>query len=142
MFRRLLIVISILLLCILIFVFPIYLNGKDQKHMTGRDTVEVYGNGNFQIIGKSPAHLADLERNATLEESINKYKLIGDNLYVYGKRGYTVVNIKSEIIRQYVVYLENNNWDRINMPKYGEQYIRLKRLEDFSQEEQRVFDNM
>lgn len=142
MFSRFIIVILALLLGIAILVTPIYFNGRDQKHMTGRDTIEVYGNGTFQIIGRNPSHLVDLERGATLEESITRYKLVGDSLFVSGKRGYTVVNIKSENIKQYVVQLENKNWDRINIPKYGESYIRLDKFEGFSQNEQEIFKKL
>jgi len=114
------------------------------KHESGKDTIEVYGDGTFQISGNKGALpiLVDLERRTTLEEKIKKYKLIGDVLYVQGERGYTIVNIKSEFIRQCVVYSINDYWEKNDRLKYGEKYIKLNAFEDFNQEEKAIFNNM
>ena len=144
MFKKMLIIISILIACVSMFMFSIYLRGVDVKHESGKDTIEVYGDGTFQISGNKGALpiLVDLERRTTLEVKIKKYKLIGDVLYVQGERGYTIVNIKSEFIRQCVVYSINDYWEKNDRPKYGEKYIKLNTFEDFSQEEKAIFNSM
>lgn len=133
---------SVVVIVLLSTVFLLCFNSNDGKHMTGRDTVEVFGNGDFQIIGKKPSHFADLERKATLEENVKQYKFVRNKIYVFGKRGYTIVNIEEGTVKQYVLNLEDKNWDRINIPNYGKDYIRLKEFEDFSIEEQEVFNQM
>jgi len=144
MFKKMLIILSILMACVVMFMLTIYLRGMDVKHETGKDTIEVYGDGTFQISGNKGALpiLVDLERRTTLEVKIRKYKLIGDVLYVQGERGYTIVNIKSEFIRQCVVYSINDYWEKNDRPKYGEKYIKLNTFEDFSQEEKAIFNSM
>lgn len=144
MFKKMLIIISILMACVAMFLFPVYLRGLNVKHESGKDTIEVYGDGTFQISGDKGVLpiLVDLERRTTLEGQIKKYKLIGDNLYVQGERGYTIVNIKSEVIRQCVVYSINDYWEKNDRPKYGDKYIKLNKLEDFSQEEKAIFNSM
>lgn len=143
-FKKMLIIISILVVCVVSFLFSLYLNGKNIKHESGKDTIKVYGDGTFQIIGDKGALpiLVDLERRTTLEDGIKKYKLLEDDLYVYGERGYTIVNIKSEVIRQCVIYTLNDRWEKNHRPKYGEKYIKLNSFEDFSQEEKEIFNSM
>lgn len=143
-FKVMLIVIFTLATCVIGFLFSLYLNEKNIKHEAGKDTIEVYGDGTFQISGNKGALpiLVDLERHTTLEARIEKYKLIGDTLYIQGGRGYTIVNIKSEVIKQYVLHSENDYWEKNERPKYGEKYIRLNALDDFSLEEKKIFNKM
>jgi len=144
MFKKMLIIILALMVCVAMFMFSIYLRGMDVKHEIGKDNIEVYGDGTFQISGNKGTLpiLIDLERRTTLEVKIRKYKLLGDVLYVTGERGYTIVNIKSEFIKQYVVYSINDYWKKNDRPKYGEKYIKLNEFEDFSQEEKEIFNSM
>lgn len=143
-FKILSIIILVLITSVIGFLVSLYLNEKNIRHEAGKDTIEVYGDGTFQISGNKGALpiLVDLERHTTLEEKIKKYKLIGETLYIQGGRGYTIVNIKSEVIKQYVSYSENDYWEKTQRPKYGEKYIRLNNFDDFSQEEKEIFNNM
>ena len=141
---RLKIILIMVTICAIGLLVSLYLNEKNVKHEAGKDTIEVYGDGTFQISGNKGALpiLADLERHATLEVKIKKYKLIGDTLYIQGGRGYTIVNIKSEVIKQYVLHSENDYWEQTERPKYGDKYIKLNTFDDFNQEEKNIFNNM
>lgn len=77
---------------------------EEKKHPSGRDTIESFGNGRYQIVGVvNKRVLVDLDRNIrpSVEDNVYKYKVRGDLVYVIGQRGYTIVNYRTGEINQY-----------------------------------------
>lgn len=96
----------------------------DNKYIIGRDTVESFGNGRYQIIRisidkdvKERNTLYDLKENTTIESDIYMFHHNKKNstVYIIGINGYTVL-------------------------KYGEEgYKQSKSLQDFTDEENSLF---
>lgn len=99
-----------IIIIVALFLIGLYLfstNGcEEKKHPSGRDTIESFGDGRFQILGPSDTKsLYDGEAQdmtkASIEDNVYKYKVKGDLVYVIGQRGYTIVNYRTGEINQY-----------------------------------------
>lgn len=136
-------IVLVILMIIGGFFVYIWLNPSPVKHEAGRDTKEFYGDGSFQIF-KSPLALRDLERKVTLENPIYSYRESNGILYVYGETGYTVVNIKEETVKQYILSekIRGPNWQKEVRENYGDKYVRLNSFEEFTEEEKTIFNSL
>jgi|tagenome__1003787_1003787.scaffolds.fasta_scaffold20931234_2 hypothetical protein len=76
---------------------------KDYKYPSGRDTIEIYGDGRYQIMrsGSSSKTLMNVETQEDIEQNVYKYKEIKPLVYVIGKKGYTILNYKKNSIINY-----------------------------------------
>lgn len=97
---------------------------NSDSYLIGRDTVQSFGNGRYQIIQlpldtefKKRNILSDLKENTTIESEI--YVFYHDKkdsvVYIIGINGYTILKYKEE------------------------KYQQSKTLQDFTKEEQSIF---
>ena len=117
-FRKL----SRILLRILIIIFILYLFYFivfvcNDGYLSGRDTVESYVNGRFQIIRSNTDAklLSDEKEEKILIPHIKRYYEDEDNVYIIGDDEYLILNLKKK------------------------DYKMSKNLDDFTIEEQRMF---
>lgn len=69
---------------------------NDYKYKPGKDTIDIFGDGTFQILsGPSPNSLLNVETQENIEFNVYKYKEIKPFVYVIGESGYTVLNYET-----------------------------------------------
>jgi len=75
---------------------------QDYEFPPGRDTVEIYGDGTFQILsGPTSNGLYNNETQEDIEFIVYKYKEIKHWVYVIGESGYTILNYQTGEIKKY-----------------------------------------
>ena len=93
------------LLLISLLSYTLVLSGcanDDYKYPQGRDTIEIYGDGRFQIMsGPTTNSFNNLEEQDTIEHIVFKYKEIEQYVYVIGESGYTVLNFQTGEMKKY-----------------------------------------
>ncbi len=89
-------------------------------YLNGRDTVESFGDGRYQIIRVTDENhqesllLVDLKTDVTLETQIYNKKEINNIVYLVSANGYCVLDYKNGTLKQ-SKYLEDFNEDDINI---------------------------
>lgn len=117
-FRKLYrILLRILIIILILYLFYFIVFACNDGYLSGRDTVESYVNGRFQIIRSNTdaKSLYDLKEVKALIPHIKKYYEDEDNVYIIGKDEYLILNLKKK------------------------DYKMSKNLNDFTIEEQRMF---
>lgn len=122
-------ILLILTMIIIVIIFLAYLLQllliiSDDDYSIGKDTIESFGNGRYQIIRFYDENrninktLYDLKENETIESNIYTYseRLIDNTVYIVGEDGYCILNYEKE------------------------EYIQSNDLSDFSYEQQKIFD--
>ena len=114
LFRMLL---RILIIILILYLFYLIVFVCNDGYLSGRDTVESYVNGRFQIIRSNTdaKSLYDLKEVKALIPHIKKYYEDEDNVYIIGEDEYLILNLKKK------------------------DYKMSKNLDDFTIEEQRIF---
>lgn len=126
------------------------------KYPVGKDTVQSFGTGMYQIMKSSDQTLSmkNLDDEAVLtliEEKIYRYKLVDDKIYIYGDLGYSILEFKSsklkqfinfqgydkEMLEQYHTYFEPNN-----QKYYGTDWVRLNSFDEFTEKEKEIFQSL
>lgn len=92
---------------------------KKTKYPSGKDTIESFGDGKFQI-SKTPSRfvLINEKTNEFLESNIYRYKEIKPFVYIIGESGYLILNYETGEIKKH------------------------KKVEYFSNEEIKIFNQM
>ena len=117
-FRKLFrILLRVLIIIFILYLFYFIVFVCDDGYLSGRDTVESYVNGRFQIIRSNTdaKSLYDLKEVKALIPHIKKYYEDEDNVYIIGEDEYLILNLKKK------------------------DYKMSKNLNDFTIEEQRIF---
>jgi regulator of extracellular matrix RemA (YlzA/DUF370 family) len=122
----------------------------EQKYVVGKDTVKAFGDAAFQIfeISDDDYALIMLPDNAAIERDIIEYREVGELLYIYGRTGYTIIDLDTNHIRQYQIfegYTEDEATYRYRQEtRYVEEGIIeiVQDFESFSEEEQAVFEEL
>ena len=117
-FRKLFrILLRILIIILILYLFYFIVFVCNDGYLSGRDTVESYVNGRFQIIRSNTdaKSLYDLKEVKALIPHIKKYYEDEDNVYIIGEDEYLILNLKKK------------------------DYKMSKNLNDFTIEEQRMF---
>ncbi|MEW6183370.1 MAG: hypothetical protein AB1500_09400 [Bacillota bacterium] len=118
------------------------------KHGEGRDTVMSFGDGTYQFFRNDIyLQLFNVEKFVTIELKAKTWRLKDNKLYIYGGVGYTILDCKTNKVKQYLTF-ENYN----KQEKESYEYDRLKilageitvleKFEDFSPEEREIFINL
>lgn len=121
------------------------LGGEDEypvKYPTGRDTRADFAGGRYQILKGIHLSLKEYGVPSKLEEEIYKYQEKNKKLYVYGRMGYMVIDLKTNEIKQQGISSEFSEWASHMKRKYGDRYTIISKYEDFTEEERQVFDSM
>jgi hypothetical protein len=72
------------------------------RYPPGKDTVEIYGDGTYQILsGPTSNTLANIETQEDIELVVYKYKEESPLVYVIGESGYTILNYQTGKIKKY-----------------------------------------
>ncbi|SMQ81532.1 hypothetical protein SAMN05444673_4365 [Bacillus sp. OV166] len=74
---------------------------NDYKYPPGKDTVEIYGDGTYQILSGETMTLANVETQEIPEENVYKYKEVKPMVYLIGESGYTILNYQTGKIIKY-----------------------------------------
>ncbi len=117
-FRKLLrILLKILIIIFILYLFYFIVFVCNDGYLSGRDTVESYVNGRFQIIRSNTDAklLSDEKEEKILIPHIKRYYEDEDNVYIIGDEEYLILNLKKK------------------------DYKMSKNLGDFTIEEQRMF---
>lgn len=114
---------------------------NQSKYPVGKDTVELIGDGKFQI-GKYPDHLKLEMFNSEydmviLDGHVKKYKNKKNTFYVIGD-SYTVVNGETNTCKIYSI----SNKDTTSETKNGSVIIYIGSYDEFTDDEKRVFESM
>ncbi len=117
------------------------------KFPVGKDTVEFFSNGRFQLMKSSnKTILVDMLHSiSSIETDVYNYKVCNQILYVIGKYGYTVIDLNTEKIKQLVDLGECDENEVLNyklLQKSNKNIIKVKRYEDFNSEEKKVFEKL
>ena len=131
-------------ICIVYYIgLEIYVH-KTVKYEAGRDTVEFYGDGSLQIqkVSNEILSFVRIDKKDEIEKKIIKYKKKKEILYLYGEIGYTVVNIKTKLVKQYVMNRQEPEWSNRLKNDLKEEYIIIKKYEDLTKEEREIFENI
>lgn len=142
--KKMNIIVLVVILLIILISMIVFLENDKVKYSSGKDTVESFGNGTFQIL-KGPdkkISLVDVEKNNNIEEEIKDYKKIKNKIYIFGKIGYTVVDFNLNEIKQYKASSDFPGWKNFMIKEYGEKYIVINKYNDFTNTEKKVFNEM
>lgn len=78
-----------------------------EKYPSGRDTVESFGDGTFQIL-RGPDRILSLRDESkpqyngrVIESNVLSYRRKGEFVYVIGESGYTVLNYETGEVRKH-----------------------------------------
>ena len=76
------------------------------KYPIGKDTIKAFGDARFQILktNNDDKVLNDVEQNFVIESDVYNYIERDDSVYFYGKIGFTMIDLKNIIIKQYKDY--------------------------------------
>ena len=115
--RGKILIIIIIMFAIVVFVAFLEMNKTDYN--IGRDTVEAFGKGRFQLLrGGGIKSLYDCKEMQTIAYGITRYRKIKEKVYIVSeKEGYTILNYQTE------------------------EYSQSHNIDDFSHEEQDIFNN-
>lgn len=114
----------------------------------------VYGDSNrYQVIltrEKTHTRLIDdgEKLSQIIEGDVKLEKEVNGKLFIYGYRGYTIIDLRTNQIRQYVVTwgpsVAGSGGTDLDVFKkvYGNKYCSLSSIAEFSEEEQTIFQNM
>ncbi|GMB07384.1 hypothetical protein [Thermolongibacillus altinsuensis] len=97
--------ISLLITVTLISLFVC--QSKDYKYEPGKDTVDIFGDGTYQILRivdenlKEHKSLYNNEKQESIIENVLNYKEHKSLLYVVGDDKYTIVNYIANKVKQY-----------------------------------------
>ncbi|MEH7336451.1 hypothetical protein V7161_27885 [Neobacillus drentensis] len=76
---------------------------NDYKYPPGKDTVEIYGDGTYQILSVGTSNtLYNVKTQEDIEKVVYKYKEKKPSVYVIGESGYTVLNYQTGKIKKYI----------------------------------------
>lgn len=99
---------KVLIVLICISILLVGCSNIPKKYPKGRDTVESFGDGRFQVLKVGPdkiLYLVDESKpqfnGRVVESNVSGYTRKGEFVYVVGKGGYTVLNYKTGELRQY-----------------------------------------
>ncbi|MEC2078686.1 hypothetical protein [Metabacillus fastidiosus] len=93
-------------LFLLIINFLLIVSGcsSDYRYPPGKDTVDIFGNGKFQILsGTGDNNFMNVETQEDIELYVYKYKEIEPLVYVIGESGYTILNYQTEKVKKYKI---------------------------------------
>lgn len=154
MYRRLTGIIILLILLTSCDLSNDYISvGLEQKYDIGKDTIKAFGDASFQLFENSSNNdilfLRKYPSQSTIEIDVKKYKVVDTTLYVYGRTGYSVIDLKTDEVIQYQIFEEYTedeimyykNSQEISFVENG--YIKvIDSYEDFSEEERAVFEEL
>lgn len=112
-------IILMLIVSFVIFTHILFQLLKD-PYLSGKDTVESFGDGRYQIIRVSDEKhqeillLVDLKTNETIETQVYNKKEINNIVYLVSANGYCVLDYKNGILKK-SKYLEDFNGNDINI---------------------------
>ncbi|WP_418791463.1 hypothetical protein [Phosphitispora sp. TUW77] len=142
-------------LIILIFIVTIFAltrcDMQKEKYPSGKDTVESFEGGIYQIMRNPDRSLSftNLDISTDIEKKIKDYKKTNNQLFIKGSIGYTVFNLKTYTIKQYVTFEGYTDSEIQQYRQFFEPDIkklstcsRLEKYEDFSKEERRIFETL
>lgn len=115
------------------------------KYPSGRDTVESYGDGTFQIVGRNPSGLLYAGEGAPLISCVDQCYEAGDIVYIFGHERY-----QNENIIYGVIYADSNTIqvhfteevfldDRLTGTP---SIVFVQHFSDFSKDVQEIFEKM
>lgn len=99
--RLILIIVSfIAILYLLLFIF--WIIPPHDGYLSGRDTVQSFKNGRYQIIRSSSGSISlhDLKTNIVIESEIRNKEEIDDIIYIIGNNGYCKLDYENEEVKQ------------------------------------------
>ncbi|HWL23499.1 MAG TPA: hypothetical protein VNR38_07090 [Ureibacillus sp.] len=91
-------------ICFTFLIFNLFIISgcsNDYKYQPGKDTVEIYGDGTYQILSGNTNTLANVETQENPEEIVFKYKDEKPLVFVIGESGYTILNYQTGEIKKY-----------------------------------------
>jgi hypothetical protein len=113
-------------------------------HPIGRDTIDAFSFGRFQISGSYPTLLLrDVDKHIEID-TVKAYETRKFKLYVKGEVGFTIINLLTHEIWQVAIYPNRFGvgWSSRIQSLYGDKYVRLNSFENFSREEQAIFNSL
>lgn len=138
--RKLLIIISVVLL---LTSCESSLNPEWYPRGVGKDTVYTFGDGKFALgktsVGIDLSMYTDDGRCGTLLALVKDYKSKKGKLYVYSDEGYCVID-KEKNTAKVLVTVEKQFFSNLVGEDRSVQY--LSSFDEFSQEEQKIFNSM
>ena len=142
-----------ILLIILIIIMSIICSScnNELKYEVGKDTIEYFGDGTYQIIhqvdksGHSVEILSNQEYKQCVLTAIDKHGQTGDNVFFVGKyyenTVYCVIDVNTNMCKYYIELNEGDEFIMVyghDMQKKHDMLL-LKTYEEFSQEERQFF---
>lgn len=119
--------------------------GTKTKYPSGKDTVESFGDGTFQIIGRNPSGLYFEGGGSPLVSSVDNWCRINNKVYIFGHKRhneadliYGIINVKQNSIEIYFTETPNLS-DRFLS---SESIIIVESLSDFSETDQEILIEM
>lgn len=115
------------------------------KYPSGRDTVESYGDGTFQIVGRNPSGVFFAGEGSPLISYVNRYYEKGDMVYIFGHERY------HDDILIYGIIDANNNTIHVHFTEEvllndrlldSPSIVFIREFSDFSKEAQEIFGKM
>lgn len=118
---------------------------SNEKYPSGIDTVESYGDGTFQIVGRNPSSVFYAGEGAPLISYVDRYYEDGDTVYIFGHEYhhddiliYGIIDANNNMIHVYFtekVYLDDRLLESPSI-------VFLQDFDDFSEDAQEVFGKM
>jgi hypothetical protein len=100
-------------------------SGYTRNFPSGKDTMKYFGDGTFQILRDSENKTNELFNNRSdntfnrvVEPNVKDYVQIKEKVYVFGEKGYTILNLDTFDVKQ------------------------SQSLDGFSEEEQKIFKDL
>ena len=120
------------------------LNPEWYPHGTiGKDTVYTFGNGKFSLGKTTDGIDLSMYKNdgdcGIILAFVNQYKSKNGKLYVYSEEGYCVIDKKQNTAKVFI-FAEKQHFS--NLVGEDEAIVYLSSYDEFSEEEQEIFDDM
>lgn len=110
---------------------------------TGKDTVYTFGNGKFSLGKTTDGIDLSMYKNdgdcGVILAFVNQYKSKNGKLYVYSEEGYCVID-KNQNTAKVFISAEKQHFS--NLVVEDEAIVYLSSYDEFSEEEQEIFDGM
>ncbi len=153
MYRRLTWVIVLLILLTSCDFSNDYISvGLEQKYDIGKDTIKAFGDASFQLFETSSNNdnllLRMYPSHSIIEIDVKNYKVDDKTLYVYGRTGYSVINLITNEVVQYQVFDDYSEDEMYYMSLQGISYVEngyikvIDSYEDFSEDQREVFEEL
>lgn len=118
---------------------------SNEKYPSGRDTVESYGDGTFQIVGRNPSGVFYAGEGGPLISYVDRYYEDGDTVYIFGHEYhhndiliYGIIDANNNMIHVYFtkeVYLDDRLLESPSI-------VFLQDFSDFPEKAQEIFGKM